>query len=107
MLESTHPFTNNLHCRVSFTGVARDSVTLCQSQPKVLPKSTYRRRQNGHAHLVALDLGLTLVNDFVDLSCHIAASPFPSAAMGFSPHEIQKRGNARNVLSFFQRFDHD
>jgi len=56
----------------------------------------------GHAHLVALDLGLTLVNDFVDLSCNIAASPFPSAAMGFSPHEIQKGGTHETSCPSFK-----
>jgi len=48
------PFTNNLHCGVSLAGVARDGIAL-----------------------VALNLGLTVMYDFINLSCNIATAPFP------------------------------
>ena len=35
--------------------------------------------RNGDAHLVALDLGLALMYDFVDFPRDIAGTPFPSA----------------------------
>ena len=33
---STHPFTNNLHRRVSLAGVARDSIALAKTNPAAM-----------------------------------------------------------------------
>jgi len=33
---STHPFTNNLHRRVSLAGVARDSIALAKKKPAAM-----------------------------------------------------------------------
>jgi hypothetical protein len=51
---------------------------------------------------------LAVMYDFINLSCNIAAAPFPSGDMGFSWHSAKNLYEyVRNVLSCLQRFAHD
>ena len=43
---------------------------------------------NEDTHLVALDLGLTVMYDFVNFPCDIAGTPFPSANSQFQPAHL-------------------
>jgi hypothetical protein len=105
MPTSTHPFTDNLYCWVSLAGVACNSVALMdkhgrwyQHNPMCAP--------NWDAHLVALDLGLTVMYDFINFPRDIAGTPFPSVNSHIQLARLYDNHGeyARNILSCLQRF---
>jgi hypothetical protein len=56
-------------------------------------------QERGVSYLVALDLGLTVVYDFVDLSCDIATAPLPSADTDKSARTAERRGKRTHETS--------